>query len=300
MTSPFDAGDEPLDLVDERVRVADPRREIASGDLGKARTSDLVRDPTSDLGPVVRQIGSREHEGRHPDGREHRPDVGVQPHLNHRESRSWTRGQLEVPRPAPDLFLVVRDRWRRELVVLSRRLDAPSPIPQGHPFLELGSPVPLVASERVIVRAEQPWGERVHGEGLHALRVARRKQRAQLGSILVAEQVGLADMHRVHHGGEVLHLRLEWREVPRREPIGESGPAVVNHDHAREPGQSVEDVCHAGQLPVEEHVRDEPGDVDEVAGALTEDLERDVRSVRRLRVPNLRDLHGPYRRSPRG
>jgi hypothetical protein len=79
--------------------------------------------------------------------------------------------------------------------------------------------------------------------------------------------------------------------LTRREPIGESGSAVVDHDHASEPGQSIEDVCHAGQLPVEEHVRDEPGDIDEVAGALSEDLERDVRSIRRLRVANLRDFH---------
>jgi hypothetical protein len=81
---------------------------------------------------------------------------------------------------------------------------------------------------------------------------------------------------------------------------GESGPAVVDRDHASESAQSIEDVCHAGQLPVEEQVRDEPGDVDEVAGALSEDLERDVRSVRRLRVANLRDLHEPYGRSSRG
>ena len=107
-------------------------------------------------------------------------------------------------------------------------------------------------------------------------------------------------MHRVHHRGEILHLRLERSELTRREPIGESGSAVVDHDHASEPGQSIEDVCHAGQLPVEEHVRDEPGDIDEVAGALSEDLERDVRSIRRLRVANLRDLHEPYGRSPRG
>src|SRR5436305_15061110 len=32
--------------------------------------------------------------------------------------RSGTGGQLEVPRPALDLLLVVRDRRRRELVVL--------------------------------------------------------------------------------------------------------------------------------------------------------------------------------------
>lgn len=112
--------------------------------------------------------------------------------------------------------------------------------------------------------------------------------------------MGLADVHRVHDCGEVVHLRLERRQLPRREPIGESGPAVVDRDHASESAQSIEDVCHAGQLPVEEQVRDEPGDVDEVAGALSEDLERDVRSVRRLRVANLRDLHEPYGRSSRG
>ena len=107
-------------------------------------------------------------------------------------------------------------------------------------------------------------------------------------------------MHRVHHGGEVLHLRLERRELTRREPIRETGSAVVDHDHASEPGQPIEDMCHAGQLPVEEHVRDEPGDIDEVTGALSENLERDVRSICGLRVANLRDLHEPYGRSPRG
>src|SRR6185295_7894450 len=56
----------------------------------------------------------------------------------------------------------------------------------------------------------------------------------------------------------------------------------------------------AGQLPVEEQVRDEPGQIDEIARTLSEDLERDVRSIRRLRVANLGDLHEPYGRSPRG
>jgi hypothetical protein len=176
----------------------------------------------------------------------------------------------------------------------------PTPDPKGHALSELGSGLGLIASERVVVRAEQPRGERVHGQRLHPLGVARREKCGQLGSVFIAEQVSPAEMHRVHHRGEVVHLRFERRELTRREPIGQSGCAMVDHDDPSEPGQSIEDVRHAGQLPVEEQVRDEPGDVDEIAGALPEDLERDVRPIGHPRVANLWDLHGPYGRPPRG
>jgi hypothetical protein len=92
---------------------------------------------------------------------------------------------------------------------------------------------------------------------------------------------------------------VERRELTRREPIGESGSAVVDHDHPSEPSQSIEDVRLAGQLPVEEQVRDEPGDIDEVARTLPEDLERDVRPIRRLRVANLGDVHRRMVLAPR-
>ena len=66
------------------------------------------------------------------------------------------------------------------------------------------------------------------------------------------------------------------RKLIVRNAVGQTGPALVEHDEARERCQSFEKTCEGRLFPRKLHMRYPAGDVHEIEGAFADDLIRDV------------------------
>jgi len=77
-----DLGAEPLDLGEERIRVADCRGEVAAGKLDKPGAGNLLGEVSSAANVEPRQLRAMQDERRYPDRPEHAADVDVEVHTH--------------------------------------------------------------------------------------------------------------------------------------------------------------------------------------------------------------------------
>jgi hypothetical protein len=78
--------------------------------------------------------------------------------------------------------------------------------------------------------------------------------------------------HSIHHRNQVLDQYLDRWQIPRREPIRETGAPSVDLDHAAERPETVKESRCRLEMPLILEVRDETGDEKQI-GAFAEDLE---------------------------
>ena len=123
-----------------------------------------------------------------------------------------------------------------------------------------------------------------------AVGVRRGEEDAHGRSLDDAEQRRSRRAGRVHHRAKIVHALLERRCAG--DVIGHSGSALVEEDQTSELRELEESLRHRRNRPAELDVGDEPGDEDEIEGAVADDLVGD-RYVSAPRVVRLR----PHARS---
>jgi hypothetical protein len=131
----------------------------------------------------------------------------------------------------------------------------------------------------------------VHDQTQDAVRVGRSEQRAQRASIGLTEYDGPPGAGGVHHRAEVIHPGLEVWEFLVGHPVRQSHASLVEED---EPGEGPETSQETGIVrirPVQVHIGDPSGYVNEVDGAIPEDLIRDMDAIRRLGIAGLGHVH---------
>ncbi len=118
--------------------------------------------------------------------------------------------------------------------------------------------------------------------------VRRREDRTEHRPILVSEKGCSLDPGRVHDRADVVHSRLECRQISSVDAIGQSGTAPVKQDHPCEGRQAPKRASKRRHAPHVLHVRRKAGSKDEVEGTRTEHLVRNVRPIWCLDVLGLR------------
>jgi hypothetical protein len=142
-----------------------------------------------------------------------------------------------------------------------------------------------------IVRRPLRAGEgAVEDERRRALGIRSREQQAHRAALRDAHQHGALGAPGVHDRAHVVHPRLEVGRAGYA--IRKTGAALVEDEHARDPAERAQERRLARHLPLVLDMRDEPGDVDEVDGAVPEHLIGD-RHLAAARIARLRDLHAP-------
>ena len=114
--------------------------------------------------------------------------------------------------------------------------------------------------------------------------VARGEDRRALRSRLVED------------GPKVIDERLDWWDIPGREPLRAAEAAPVGDDHSRDPSQGSREARECWVLPIQDDVGELALDIDEVHRAVSHDLV----SERVVAVPGIADigsLHRQHRRS---
>ena len=153
--------------------------------------------------------------------------------------------------------------------------------------------VPLLCAPlpRVVGRAQATGPGTVEHAGEDARGVGSREDRAEMGAVLGAEERRPLDRRRVHDCADVVHPRLERRQVRLVDTIREAGAASVEDDNPRERPEPPQAAHERLDAPHVLDVRGEPRYVHQVERPVAEDLVGDVRAVRRLDVARLGRLH---------
>jgi len=96
--------------------------------------------------------------------------------------------------------------------------------------------VPLLCAPlpRVVGRAQATGPGTVEHAGEDARGVGGREDRAEKGAVLGAEERRPLDRGGIHDRADVVHPRLERRQVRLVDPIREAGAATVEDDDPRE------------------------------------------------------------------
>ena len=127
--------------------------------------------------------------------------------------------------------------------------------------------------------------------GEDARGVGGREDRAEKGAVLGAEERRPLDRGGIHDRADVVHPRLERRQVRLVDPIREAGAATVEDDDPRERPEPPQATRERLDTPHVLDVRGEARHVHQVERPVAEDLVGDVRAVRRLDVARLGSLH---------
>ena len=124
----------------------------------------------------------------------------------------------------------------------------------------------------------------------------RREHGGQRRSVRHAGDGRPFEPDRVHDHADVVHPILDRAGAQRT--VRQAGAALVEDHHSGELGQAIERRAGEQVVPVQLHVRHEPGHVDEVDGSIADDLVRNaqVAVLRELRLgflvhPGLTDGH---------
>ena len=159
-----DAGQELLDLVEDRARVAEIGKMVHPRELHELRPLDLVGQVASLTGIAIDVVSSLKHQGWRADRRQDRTDIDLGIHPEIRECIAGTVGEALVPAP-PIAERFVVDPGRGNLG--EKHAGSPGVIDQPsvvlHPF---GAATPWIAFGRAGPRVRP-----VQDQGPRSLRV---------------------------------------------------------------------------------------------------------------------------------
>jgi hypothetical protein len=256
--------------------VGDRRHRIAAE--GKvALTGQLDQDGTGNqLGQGARAVGDRrrlllavDDERRRADRREgsanvHRPvhllQRPVRPRVRPREIHVDHRGEVDGMGAGQTPF----GQLAHFAAVLPGMLG-----PEGARLahLLLGHPASVIRGEPV------PRHRAPEDQAPATLRVGSREQRGHRAAVGSADQCSPFRPCRIHHRPDVVHPLLDvWNPHPA---VGHAGPPLVEHDHAAERREPLEERRPGPDLPLELDVRDQGRREDHVERPLAEHLVRD-------------------------
>ena len=112
----------------------------------------------------------------------------------------------------------------------------------------------LFRSLRALVVVAAPRRRLKDHESDRPLRVRRRVERRHRRALVAAEDDGALGAHGVEHRVQVLHPRLEGRELAAA--VGQAGPALVEEDQAERAGEPFVELAIVGRLPGVDEVGD--------------------------------------------
>ena len=108
----------------------------------------------------------------------------------------------------------------------------------------------------------------------------------------VRKQGGLLRLGRIEHGVQVVDQCFDGRDVGGGESLRAAKAAPVRDDEASEAGELTQKTGEPWMLPVEDDIREHALEVDEIVGAVADDLIRE--SV--VAIPRITDIgssHAP-------
>ena len=282
------AGHELLDLVDDRLDVADVREGVSTGHLHQSRVRDVLGD-VANRAVVLRIAGwAMEHEGGHVDRREHGPEIGVdavqEAHASLRRAHHAAACAVE---PRPELVVVGEagqvEPGRPAVVEPTRhdRFDS-----------KLGIGVVLGNTERVVRRLDPSGRGVVHHEVRDPVRVRGCEHGAHhAGGRLDREHGYPCGLGRVEHGHEVVDPALPRRRVDGGDRVGQAVTAPVAANDTGERRQPVQEASGQPALDLVLEVQAQAEHDEQVGRAVTHDLVRQVRLLFVKRVLRAGERH---------
>ena len=122
----------------------------------------------------------------------------------------------------------------------------------------------------------------------------RREEDAHVAALRHAEDGGAVGIRGIQHGADVVGALLEGGRPLVRHAIRQARPALVEQDEPREGREAFVETRDRRILPAKLDVADPAGREEQIEGAVTDDLVRDVQSAA-LRVARLWHLHATRR-----
>jgi hypothetical protein len=236
-TAPL-AGEELLDVVEQRLGVTDPEHVVRAGELDQRRPLDVRREIATVLdgrGAVVHPV---EDQGGHVDDLEDVAHVAAA--VDAEEGACRRRARAPVTRPVPPTakFGVAGEGGHDKVeapATFVRRVDGVV----DHLLGEVGRETPRV------VRRLDAAGVRVHEhEGAHPARVGRGHQDREGPDIVRGHERGALRSDRVEHGDRIVHPLLEGRRRRGRNWVREPDAAPVE---AHQPAERRQPLGGTGQ-----------------------------------------------------
>ena len=247
------AGQELLDLSQQRVAVAAGGQRVGAGQLDEPR----ARDPPRVLARVThvdeRVAGAVHDERRRADRRQLRPRVDLRGRGDEPPHPPRARRQpLEAREPRPQLLVVGRAR--------GERVEVRALAPAREDLVEARRALGRLGQPRQVVVAHGAQRARVEDQAADALRVTRGEDRRQRPARRVGQQRRALAAGRVEHRAHVGDLVVDAELAVVRQPRA----AAIHEDQPREARQALEEPREPGVLPDVLDVVDERADEQQV------------------------------------
>jgi hypothetical protein len=217
-----DLGAEPLDLGEERVRVADCRGEVAAGKLDKPGAGNLLGEVSSAANVEPRQLRAMQDERRYPDRPEHAADVDVEVHTHVIAHGAGAHAQAKGARERHPLVLGhigITHRKHPSLVPIPPRTDH---------LLDVLLLLAAGGKPRELGRAHQARRGVDQHEPFRALRIGGGEEHCERTALAESANDGPLRTGGVHHRPDVVHARLQRRIA--RDAVGHARAALVEYD----------------------------------------------------------------------
>ena len=207
---------------------------------------------------------------RHPEERERRPGAQAAPHVCEEP-----RAELRV------VALLGRPLAQTSVEELGSTPALPDLTKPRTPLLVAQGPRIVVASRSLRRRVEQDQARDAFG-------MRRRKERRQARALLRSPQDRTLGAEIVHHRAQVVHARFERRNLAH--PVGQSRAPFIDHDHARELRQTLDEANEERLFPDRQDVACEAANEHEICRSVAHDLVRD-RHIATARVEDVGCVH---------
>lgn len=112
----------------------------------------------------------------------------------------------------------------------------------------------------------------IQDERARAAGISGREQNRHGSAFRGAKQGGALAADRIHHRAQVIHARFQRREMVCIDAITQAGPALVEHDQARERGEPGHQMAEAGIFPVRIEIGNESGNENQIERSVADDL----------------------------
>jgi hypothetical protein len=279
-----EAGDEALGRGHRRLVdvIADPG--VDAPEWGQI--DDLgAPDPLRGVARGAWDRWPRKDERRHADGGEDVANVQLHRGPERREGRTRAQAAAHVPHePVPEGNIVgdLRSPLAREA------LQVGPLTPAGPDLGKLLAPLLRGRGPRV-VRGPGPPDPRINKSKAQApIRVRCREEHAQAGARAAAPQHGALGAGRIHDSSDIVHGRVERLHLANT--VGQACPALVEHQHAPECGQTFDMADEHRLFPGREKVACDPAHEDDIRRPIADYLVCD-RDVAASRIGHVGRLH---------
>ena len=211
--------------------------------------------------------GSRKEQRRHSNGAEHVADVEFHRRPEGRQCRAGAEAASHVP-DEPVAKGVVCRHFGRPFVCQALQVGAIAPA--GAHLGQPSAPLLRRGRPRVVGRAGASDAG-VDDRDAHAsVGIRGGEQQGEAGAGAAAEEHGAIGSGRVHDRPNVVHRRVDRLHLA--DTVGETRPALVEHQHATEGGEALDVADEQRLLPGREEVARDPPHEDDVGRAIADDL----------------------------